>query len=119
MLGVAAAVVIVSATILWSLYQTEQADDQELDKPTFTRISIPTYPGNGVLSPDGEQLAFVSGGIVWTVPLHGKVDPNLAGQPVRLTEQISAWNRGTINLMAWSDNGKWIAFNACLLMARG
>jgi serine/threonine protein kinase/dipeptidyl aminopeptidase/acylaminoacyl peptidase len=111
-LGIAVAVVIVAMTMLWALYQTEQADDQELDKPTFTRISIPTYPGNGVLSPDGEQLAFVSGGIVWTVPLHGKVDPNLAGQPVRLTEQISARNRGTINLMAWSGDGKWIAFNA-------
>lgn len=78
-------------------------------KPTFRKIRIPTKPGNGVLSPDGKKLAFVSEGILWVVPVHGKVSPDIAGEPVRLTEPMGAWDLG--NLLAWSADGKWIAFN--------
>ncbi|MGB7062922.1 MAG: protein kinase, partial [Candidatus Zixiibacteriota bacterium] len=120
-LGIAAAVLVVVSAILWSFYRTDWAHRPEADKlaqeemgrkPDFTRIRIPTYPGNGVMSPDGEELAFASDGSIWTVPLHSKVDPNLAGEPVKLTDRIGAWNYGIVNTMAWSGDGKWIAFNA-------
>ncbi|NQU80734.1 MAG: PD40 domain-containing protein [Bacteroidetes bacterium] len=79
-------------------------------KPTFTKIRIPSKPSNGVLSPDGEKLAFTSQGSVWIVPVQGKVQPNLSGEPYMLTEPMEASNFG--NTLAWSGNGKWIAFNA-------
>jgi len=78
-------------------------------KPSFRKIQIPANPGNGVLSPDGKRLAFASEGSIWVVPIPGKVDPNIAGIPVRLTEPIGATNSG--NTLAWSGDGKWIAFN--------
>jgi Tol biopolymer transport system component len=78
-------------------------------KPTFRKIRIPANPGNGVLSPDGSHFAFASEGSVWIVPIPGKVQPDLAGEPVRLTLPIDANNTG--NTMAWSGDGKWIAFN--------
>jgi len=83
---------------------------EEAHKPSFRKIRIPANPGNGVLSPDGKLLAFTSQGSVWVLPISGKVQPNLAGEPVRLTEPMGAWNMG--NIMAWSADGQWIAFNA-------
>lgn len=78
-------------------------------QPTFTRIEIASKPQNGVLSPDGSRLAFSSDGGVWVVPLHGKVDSTVAGEPVRIAEVPGAWNFG--NTLAWSADGKWIAVN--------
>jgi Tol biopolymer transport system component len=81
-------------------------------KPTFRKIRIPVNPGSGVLSPDGKNLVFASEGCIWSVPIHGKVDPDIAGRPVRLTEAtetMSAWDWG---MLALSADGKWIAFNA-------
>jgi len=83
---------------------------EETHKPSFRKIRIPANPGNGVLSPDGKLLAFTSQGSVWIVPISGKVQPDLAGEPVRLTEPMGALNMGDI--MAWSGDGQWIAFNA-------
>ncbi|MCK4785227.1 MAG: PD40 domain-containing protein, partial [Desulfobacteraceae bacterium] len=79
-------------------------------QPNFRKIWIPTKPGNGVLSPDGKKLAFVSEGSLWVVPVHGKVSPDIAGEPVRLTEPMGAWD--VASLLAWSADGNWIAFNA-------
>jgi tetratricopeptide (TPR) repeat protein len=79
-------------------------------KPSFRKIRIPANPGNGVLSPDGKKLAFSSEGCLWVVPIPGKVDPDIAGAPIKLTEQIGANNTG--NILSWSADGKWIAFNA-------
>jgi len=79
--------------------------------PKFTKIEIPTKPGNGVLSPDGKTLAYISDKALWIVPVHGKTNPNIAGEPIRLTEPMDAWdmaNMGTV----WSSNGKWLAFYA-------
>jgi Tol biopolymer transport system component len=76
-------------------------------KPTFRKIRIPTKAGNGVLSPDGKKLAFVSKGSIWVVPVHGKVSPDIAGEPVRLPGTEGAWRWG----MSWSADGKWIAYN--------
>lgn len=82
----------------------------EIDRqPTFRKIEIASRPQNGVLSPDGTTLAFASGGSLWLVPIHGMVDPYIAGEPVRLTEPMGVRNLG--NSLAWSGNGEWIAFN--------
>jgi Tol biopolymer transport system component len=78
-------------------------------EPTFREIEIASKPGNGVLSPDGSRLAFTSDGSLWVVPLEGNVDPDMAGEPVRLTEPMCAANWG--NELAWSADGEWIAFN--------
>lgn len=78
-------------------------------QPTFRKIEIASKPQNGVLSPDGKRLAFISEGAVWVVPLHGKVDPDIAGEPVRLAEVPGVWDTGS--LVAWSANGEWIAVN--------
>jgi len=77
-------------------------------QPNFRKIRIPTKPANGVLSPDGKKLAFVSkGSSIWVVPVHGKVSPDIAGEPVRLPGTKGAWRWG----MRWSADGKWIAYN--------
>ncbi|KPK34804.1 MAG: hypothetical protein AMJ65_17905, partial [Phycisphaerae bacterium SG8_4] len=77
------------------------------NQPKFTKIRIPTKPQNGVLSPDGSKLAFMSDGAVWVVPLHGKVDPDIAGEPVRLAELPGILEAS--GMIAWSADGKWIA----------
>ncbi|UCC84479.1 MAG: PD40 domain-containing protein [Gemmatimonadota bacterium] len=79
-------------------------------EPRFRKIRIASNPDNGVLSPDGTQLAFVSGGAVWVLPVQGNVAPDIAGAPVRITESMGAWNMA--NHLAWSGDGKWIAFSA-------
>jgi Tol biopolymer transport system component len=78
-------------------------------KPRFKKITIPTKPGNGVLSPDGEKMAFTSEGSVWILPVQGKVQPDLAGEPYRITEPMEV--NSFSNTLAWSGDGKWIAFN--------
>ena len=69
-------------------------------QPTFTKIEIASKPWNGVLSPDGTRLAFVSKGGVWVVPLQGNVGPNIAGEPVRIADVPDAWDAGS--LFSWS-----------------
>lgn len=81
-------------------------------RPTFRKVAIASKPQEGVLSPDGSKLAFVSDGGVWVVPLRGNVDPHIAGEPVRLADVPHVWDSGS--LMAWSGDGKWIAVNSWL-----
>jgi Tol biopolymer transport system component len=78
--------------------------------PKFTKIKMPTNPGNGLLSPDGKRIAFIFDGCVWTIPVSGGVDPLIAGEPKKLTDNIGAWDMS--NSFAWSGDGKWIAVNA-------
>jgi Tol biopolymer transport system component len=80
--------------------------------PTFQKIEIASNPQNGVLSPDGEKFAFFSDGAVWIIPLHGKVNQNIAGEPIMLAEIPGGWDNGS--LMAWSADGKWIAVNSMI-----
>ncbi len=80
-------------------------------KPRFRKIQIASKPQNGVLSPDGHKLAFTSEGSVWVVPIQGNVGPDIAGEPIRLTEPIGARTTGNLGL-SWSADGEWIAFNA-------
>jgi len=79
--------------------------------PKFTKIEIPTKPGNGVLSPDGKKLAYISEESLWIVSVHGKTNPDIAGEPVRLTEPMKIWDLANM-CAVWSENGKWLAFYA-------
>jgi serine/threonine protein kinase len=118
--GVAIAAVLVSLAFLWQHYQmkrtiSETPPDATVgeipQEPRFHKIRIPANPGNGILSPDGKSFAFISQASVWVVPIPGKVQPDLAGAPVRLTEPMDAreWSG---NYMSWSKDGNWLAFNA-------
>jgi len=79
-------------------------------KPIFRKIrtpfSIPQWSGSR-LSPDGKILAFGSGNAIWTVPIPGRVDPGLAGEPKELTGAADVLGDG----LSWSGDGKWIAFS--------
>ena len=79
-------------------------------EPKFTKIKMPTNPGNGVLSPNGKKLAFIYDGCVWTIPASGGIEQNIAGEPKKITEDLNA--RDMSNSLCWSGDGKWIAFNA-------
>ncbi len=82
-------------------------------KPKFTKIRIPTkLPRDGTefaLSPDGEQLAYVSDGSVWLLPIHGPTDPDIAGAPRRISEPVRTW--AACHAITWSQDGNWLALN--------
>ncbi len=119
-LGISAAVVIVIGTVLWSYYKVEQAYRIGADEstqfessagPTFTKIDVPALPEYCALSPDGERIAFTAeDGCLWVAPVRGRVDANVAGQPIKLTERMVDWQAP--GLPVWSADGDWIAFNA-------
>jgi Tol biopolymer transport system component len=79
-------------------------------KPVFRKIrtpfSIPQWSGSR-LSPDGKTLAFGSQNFIWTVPIPGKVDPDLAGEPKELPGAADVLGDG----LSWSGDGHWIAFS--------
>jgi Tol biopolymer transport system component len=79
-------------------------------KPNFRKIrtpfSIPQWSGSR-LSPDGKTLAFGSGNAIWTVPISGRVDPDLAGEPKELRGATDVLGDG----LSWSGDGRWIAFS--------
>jgi len=79
-------------------------------KPKFRKIrtpfNIPQWSGSR-LSPDGKMLAFGSGNAIWTVPIPGRVDPDLAGEPKELQGAADVLGDG----LSWSGDGKWIAFS--------
>jgi len=79
-------------------------------KPNFRKIrtpfNIPQWSG-ARLSPDGRTLAFGSGNAIWTVPIPGMADPDLAGEPKELPGAADVLGDG----LSWSNDGKWIAFS--------
>jgi Tol biopolymer transport system component len=81
--------------------------------PRFRKLVVPSKPkfrSGGMLSPDGTRLTFLAEGAVWTVPVSGRVHPDFAGEPVRLTPDMRAWDNGNATL-GWSADGKWISFH--------
>ncbi len=83
--------------------------DETLKKPKFRKIRIPTkITWNTRLSPDGQKLTLASDGKLWFIPLSGKLGTEFSGVPVKL-------NTGDLEIewcgLAWSGDGKWIAFN--------
>lgn len=81
--------------------------------PRFRKLTIPSKPkhlSGGMLSPDGTRLAFLAEGAVWTVPVSGHVHPDVAGEPIRLTPDMRAWDNGNATL-SWSADGRWISFH--------
>jgi Tol biopolymer transport system component len=92
------------------LAQLAKAEEPGVRKPTFRKIrtpfNIPQWSG-GRLSPDGKSLAFGSGKAIWTVPMPGRVDPELAGEPKELPGATDVLGDG----LAWSGDGRWIAFS--------
>jgi len=77
----------------------------------FTKLEIPTKPGNGVLSPDGKKLAYIADSALWSVPVQGKTKSSIAGEPTRLTKSMDAWDLANM-CAVWSANSKWLAFYA-------
>jgi Tol biopolymer transport system component len=96
---------------LSGLILTTEKDSKTPLTPKFTKINIPTKPGNGVLSPDGKDLAYVSEESLWILPVHGKTNSDIAGEPVRLTEPMGIWDVSNMGIV-WSSNGKWLAYQA-------
>ena len=95
------------------------ASEPAADKPKFRKITTPfklswwtpTPYGPIVdfgarLSPDGRTLAFGSEGSIWAISVPGKVSPDIAGKPQRLTEAMYALGEG----ISWSGDGRLIAF---------
>ncbi|MGA2533870.1 MAG: hypothetical protein ABSG19_12650 [Candidatus Aminicenantales bacterium] len=79
-------------------------------KPVFRKIQTPfriSQWSGGCLSPDGKTLAFGSQDFIWTVPIPGKVDPDLAGEPNKLPGTEGTLGQG----LTWSRDGHWIAFS--------
>jgi Tol biopolymer transport system component len=85
-----------------------EASREQASRPVFRKITVPGKISPGAqLSSDGTRLAMVSGGDIWVVNLQGKVAPEIAGVPERLTQGANASSAG----LTWSGNGQWIAFN--------
>ena len=89
-----------------------KATEAVASAPKFRRIEIPGKPpvnSAAMLSPDGNRFAFVAEGSIWTVPISGGIHPDIAGEPVRLTKDMGAWEAGNCTV-TWSTDGQWIAF---------
>ena len=79
---------------------------------TFRKIRIPhdafRLRPEAQLSPDGNSIAFVVEGKLWIMPRVGTVGPDYPGVPTLLnTDDIEVSWEG----LAWSRDGRWIAFN--------
>lgn len=87
-------------------------------KPIFRKIrtpfNIPQWSGSR-LSPDGKILAFGSQNLIWTVPIPGRVDPDLAGEPKELPGAADVLGDG----LSWSGDGRWIAFSRAYIHVGG
>jgi Tol biopolymer transport system component len=91
------------------LAEIERAAAELNLEPRFERIEIPAMPKTGVLSPDGNHLAFVADGAVWKVPVQGNVAEGVAGTPERIATIPDAWDNSGV--LTWSADGRWIAVN--------
>jgi Tol biopolymer transport system component len=80
-------------------------------KPKFRKLNCPIMLSWIMqLSPDGKKVIFASAsdGKLWNMPISGKLGPEFPGIPVKInTDDVEADWSG----LAWSGDGKWIAFN--------
>jgi Tol biopolymer transport system component len=89
-------------------------------KPTFKQIRIPsTLPFGAQLSPDGSNLAFATTKDLWILPLQGNVSPDVAGVPKKLPVSLPEGVGIDRDGLAWSADGKWIAFNDFVKKKKG
>jgi Tol biopolymer transport system component len=63
------------------------------------------------LSPDGSKLAFAQAGDLWLIPIRGKVDGDVAGVPETVNVSLPDGVQVDRDGLAWSADGRWIAFN--------
>jgi len=66
---------------------------------SFRKLEIPTKPGNGVLSPNGKKIAYIADNALWSVPVQGKTKPGIAGEPIRLSESLEAWDLANMGIV--------------------
>jgi len=93
------------------LARLTEAMEKVPHKPTFRKLRIPTkLSWTMQLSPDGKKVIFASASDkkLWIMPLSGKLESEFPGAPVILnTDDVEVDWSG----LAWSGDGKWIAFN--------
>jgi len=81
-------------------------------KPSFQQIRVASklfwLPQ---LSPDGSKLAFAQAGILWLIPIRGNVEGDVAGVPEKLNVSLPEGVQVDRDGLAWSADGRWIAFN--------
>lgn len=81
-------------------------------EPTFSQIRVASrLAWLPQLSPDGSKLAFANPEGLWLIPIQGNVDPGVAGVPEKLTVSLPDGVSVDRDGLAWSADGKWIAFN--------
>jgi Tol biopolymer transport system component len=91
-------------------------------KPSFRQIRVASslfwLPQ---LSPDGSKLAFAQPrtGDLWLIPIRGKVGADVAGPPEKLNVSLPEGVRVDRDGLAWSADGKWIAFNDSVPRKKG
>jgi Tol biopolymer transport system component len=84
---------------------------EDARKPNFRKIRVPSRLTWGAgLSPDGKKLAMVSEGSIWLLPIQGKVNPDVAGVPQKLTVSLPDGVGVDRDPLTWSADGKWITF---------
>jgi Tol biopolymer transport system component len=90
-----------------------KVSDETAGKPSFRQIRVPSaLPFGAQLSPDGTLLAyaqFEKG--LWLLPMQGNVSPDVAGVPKKLPVSLPEGIGIDRDGLAWSADGKWIAFN--------
>jgi Tol biopolymer transport system component len=89
-------------------------------KPNFRQIRVASrLVWLPQLSPDGSKLAFANERGLWLLPIQGKVNPDVAGVPEKLTVSLPEGVMVDRDGLAWSADGKWIAFNDLVLERKG
>ena len=89
-------------------------------KPTFKQIRVPSaLPFGAQLSPDGSKLAFATTEELLMLPIQGNVSTDVAGVPEKLTVSLPEGVGIDRDGLAWSADGKWIAFNDFIQKKKG
>jgi len=92
-----------------SALASESTTSSAVSQPAFTKIRIPNkIHWDAQLSPDGENILFVSDQKLWLMPRSGRAGSDLPGEARMLdTGGVAVEWCG----LTWSGDGRWIAFN--------